>query len=32
VNKPHMKDRSFESQMDLLYDWMLANDLCEVQE
>lgn len=30
MEQAYMKDISFERQMDLLYDWMLANQLCEV--
>lgn len=32
VNQSYMKDCSFERQMDLLYDWILANQICEVVE
>lgn len=27
---PYMKNKSFNQQMDLLYDWMLSQDLCDV--
>ena len=32
MGRSYIKDRSFESQMDLLYDTILANDMTEVQE
>lgn len=32
MGRSYIKDRAFESQMDLLYDTILANDMTEVQE
>lgn len=32
MSRSYVKDRTFESQMDLLYDMILANDMVEVQE
>lgn len=32
MSRSYIKDRSFESQMDLLYDMILANGMAEVDE
>jgi len=32
MKQPYMQGLSFEKQMDLLYDYILANQLCEVVE
>lgn len=32
MSRSYIKDRAFESQMDLLYDMILANDMAEVDE
>ena len=32
LSRPHVKDLSFEKQMDLMYDDILSQDLCEVIE
>lgn len=32
MGRSYIKDRAFESQMDLLYDMILANDMAEVDE
>ncbi|MFA7156745.1 MAG: hypothetical protein WC123_03540 [Bacilli bacterium] len=30
LEEPYLKNKSFNQQMDLLYDWMLSQDLCDV--
>lgn len=32
MSRSYIKDLAFESQMDLLYDMILANDMAEVEE